>query len=973
MKKAVFILFVLVLLTTSVYAFSIKDSLTTFSIKDFLYNLFHKDTVGINVRDAGIEPVETIKISQNVPINPVSGPVSPVSDVSSQQGIQQSVQEIPVISSEQIQNDIENIQTQGTNIIIQKQQPQSIIITQENSIDQVPAPVLNGYLSLATLKQNYYVNEPIELTDPPLENSGGFFSNLIESIVDVFNRKVIGINIENNQIVDDIDEQWSVNMPINSQVAHIIPINAGDINNDGKQEIAIATFLDDPPRVFFFDYQGNILNGWPKNLVVMPASLSLGDLNNDGYLEIVVSEGLYFNDTLEENCNNNCLNLCGLYYINTSEEYDDCESRCNVYCGISATNTLIQKLYVWDYQGNLIDNWPITISSSGSLSLANMDNDNSLEIVLFRNLFQYFNITNITSQIILANYSQFYSFSVVESAKLYAFNIDGSLVGGFPKLAPPLWISYLRESSVGDINNDINKEIVRTIFSYNSTTRIYETPYGTFEVKFHDILTKNDIFNNEYKKFCTIPYIQEGVNYTEQEWHKFDYDYISIFGMYNRNEATLVDLDNDGDLEILSSLYISGVPDWVLPETLEIVACHHNGEMVEGFPVLFDNTSISDPIPPFGYGLGGMFFDASSPVVGDINGDGNLEIIVSLVVVPNMLAVYALDSNGNLLPNFPKSFYSIQNEDFSADQPIIADIDEDGIDDIVISTSAGKIYAINYNAEVILELNSLTSYGFGYAHENPVITDLAGDGDLEIITSTDDRKLISYDLNLSGGIEWPLFHYDKEHTGFYQRGYIQSPQYILTANQTSGVAPLTVLFNLNGDFLIGTQFIWYFGDNNNSGLTTQTYMAHVYQNEGNYNATVKIIEPENVLFSNTVNINVLPKSKIQNTGSYVIQGYLLMKIQKNINGVWQDYQVVVNDLQTGTIRTIQGNSYLALDTIWNPYNVMINQTGNYRVYAALLNGNGQVIGTMQGNLEDYYGFNVVMNPYMEPVNQQGSS
>jgi len=82
MKKLVFILFVLVLLTTSVYAFSIKDSLTSFSIKDFLYNLFHKDVVGINVRDAGIEPVQTIKISQNIPIGP-SSPVSPVN----QQGI----------------------------------------------------------------------------------------------------------------------------------------------------------------------------------------------------------------------------------------------------------------------------------------------------------------------------------------------------------------------------------------------------------------------------------------------------------------------------------------------------------------------------------------------------------------------------------------------------------------------------------------------------------------------------------------------------------------------------------------------------------------------------------------------------------------------------------------------------------------------------------------------------------------------
>ena len=149
---------------------------------------------------------------------------------------------------------------------------------------------------------------------------------------------------------------------------------------------------------------------------------------------------------------------------------------------------------------------------------------------------------------------------------------------------------------------------------------------------------------------------------------------------------------------------------------------------------------------------------------------------------------------------------------------------------------------------------------------------MGGDGDLEIVKTTADGRLISYDLESTGEIEWPMFHYNKEHTGLY--------------------------------------------------------------------------------------IKDLPKSKIQNTGTNNIQGYLLMKIRKLVEGLWQDYWIIVNDLQTSKLRTIEGNSYLALDLIWNPYNIVINEEGNFRVYISLLDSNGNVINVIGGLLEDSYEFSV---------------
>ena len=84
-----------------------------------------------------------------------------------------------------------------------------------------------------------------------------------------------------------------------------------------------------------------------------------------------------------------------------------------------------------------------------------------------------------------------------------------------------------------------------------------------------------------------------------------------------------------------------------------------------------------------------------------------------------------------------------------------------------------------------------------------------------------------------------------------------------------------------------------------------------------------------------------------------------MKVQKNVNIVWQDYKIVIDDLQIKNLRTIQPNSVLTLDNIWNSYNININEAGNYRVYASFVDKNGIIIQTTNGKLENSWEFKVV--------------
>ncbi|MEO0180829.1 MAG: C25 family cysteine peptidase [candidate division WOR-3 bacterium] len=86
---------------------------------------------------------------------------------------------------------------------------------------------------------------------------------------------------------------WPVNIPSTDKKAWIADdIAAGDIDGDGKIEIAIRVFFDD--RLFVLRSNGTIMPGWPKwvgwaqDYTQTP---SLADLDGDGKLEVICAQG----------------------------------------------------------------------------------------------------------------------------------------------------------------------------------------------------------------------------------------------------------------------------------------------------------------------------------------------------------------------------------------------------------------------------------------------------------------------------------------------------------------------------------------------------------------------------------------------------------------------------------------------------------------------------------------------------------
>jgi hypothetical protein len=226
----------------------------------------------------------------------------------------------------------------------------------------------------------------------------------------------------------------------------------------------------------------------------------------------------------------------------------------------------------------------------------------------------------------------------------------------------------------------------------------------------------------------------------------------------------LVDLDNDGQLEILWSSFDH-----------RVYAMRLDGSMLPGWPVFVRDTSWTTPAladidgdgfleavfgvdshlegPPYNTPDGGALiaFRAdgtrlwtrfisqtifSSPIIADLDGDGNLEIVHgggdyfnSAGAIAAGRKVYVLDRNGNLL-------WSRDTGNCVCRRPALGDIDGDGKLEVVVTSYDNRAYAWNHDGSALWDVAVLNFQGKNERAGPPVIADFTGDGIADVLVNT---------------------------------------------------------------------------------------------------------------------------------------------------------------------------------------------------------------------------------------------
>jgi len=257
-------------------------------------------------------------------------------------------------------------------------------------------------------------------------------------------------------------------------------------------------------------------------------------------------------------------------------------------------------------------------------------------------------------------------------------------------------------------------------------------------------------------------------------------------GMYNYGSPALAPLQNDG-----TNAIVYGASD------ANLYAWRYDGTNLPGFPVHLGAGvrcspavgSLDGPAGPLSIVVPAMcdsvyVFRADgsrrpgfpvfcrmeannrnpSPALADMDGDGVLDIVQASTAG----GLYVWDRNGAIVLPWNNVRYSTLTTESTDSSPVVADINGDGHPDIVMGDLNGQLTAFSgVDASVLpgfpIQLE-------GEAAAPPAVCDCDGDGMTEIVTVGLDTKVYmwDYDFPFSPGQlpPWPQFHHDPARTGY---------------------------------------------------------------------------------------------------------------------------------------------------------------------------------------------------------------
>ncbi len=125
----------------------------------------------------------------------------------------------------------------------------------------------------------------------------------------------------------------------------------------------------------------------------------------------------------------------------------------------------------------------------------------------------------------------------------------------------------------------------------------------------------------------------------------------------------------------------------------------------------------------------------SSPAIGDVNGDGVLDVVVG----SSDAMVYNIDGKAG------RRHWSWRTDAAVISSPLLLDLTRDGLPDIVVGSDDGRVYALNGSGQKIWNAPEDAKTGAGNEFQSsPAAADLTGDGVADIVVGNQNGQLFCF-------------------------------------------------------------------------------------------------------------------------------------------------------------------------------------------------------------------------------------
>ncbi len=344
------------------------------------------------------------------------------------------------------------------------------------------------------------------------------------------------------------------------------------------------------------------------------------------------------------------------------------------------------SLFVWQGNGQLFPGWPKWVMDDlnwGSVVLADLDRDGDLEMIVW----------------------------AANGGRLFAWHHTGQeVVDGDANpatdgiLARVLGTSFnYGSAAVGNLDQDPELEIVAPVnFSQDDTGRVYA-------------------FNIDGSMVAGWPFTTGSGTPSEVS-----------------SSPVIADLDGDGDEEVIFAAERDYGRLYVL---------NGNGTVATGWPQNVIALSADARLP--------------SPAVGDVDADGALEIVYA----DTEGKLFVFERNGALHPGFPLWYYPDPPGEATQSTPVLGDIDGDPELEIVFGDESGVVRGYNADGSLVAGFPIRLT---GEVRSSPALWDLDRDGLLEMAVVGFDSQVYVWDLTAEFNpqrLPWPFFRHDTRNTG----------------------------------------------------------------------------------------------------------------------------------------------------------------------------------------------------------------